>query len=444
MSKKVFLKGTLILACTGLVSRIAGFFYRIFLSHAIGAEGLGLYQLILPLQGLMAALSYTGIQSALSRLIASRLALQEKKEAYFSLVTGIFAAVFFSAVTGFLLFRHADFFASTILKAPGTSDLLRLTAASIPLCAIHSCIDSYYYARKKASVPAAVQLSEQAVRIGATYILYLIFLSEGRPVTAMIAAGGPLAGEAAASLISLLMVSFHFGNHPVKEKTSVKIFPLIKDLFTLSFPISLNRILLTLLGSIEAVLIPQMLIRCGMTSSEALKIYGIFTGMALPLLLFPSTLTTSAAVMLMPSVARMDALGDQKQIRHVTDQTFFLCMFLGFLCGSGFFLFGPFLGTLLFHSQTAGTYIRYLSFSCPFLYTNTMLASILQGLGRPGRCLIHSAAGILIRIFSVVFMIPAIGIRGYFYGIFLGELLLSLLHVKALKFPYRQAGDNHL
>ena len=234
------------------------------------------------------------------------------------------------------------------------------------------------------------------------------------------------------------------GNHPVKEKTSVKIFPLIKDLFTLSFPISLNRILLTLLGSIEAVLIPQMLIRCGMTSSEALKIYGIFTGMALPLLLFPSTLTTSAAVMLMPSVARMDALGDQKQIRHVTDQTFFLCMFLGFLCGSGFFLFGPFLGTLLFHSKTAGTYIRYLSFICPFLYTNTMLASILQGLGRPGRCLIHSAAGILIRIFSVVFMIPAIGIRGYFYGIFLGELLLSLLHVKALKFPYRQAGDNRL
>ena len=444
MSKKVFLKGTLILACTGLVSRIAGFFYRIFLSHAIGAEGLGLYQLILPLQGLMAALSYTGIQSALSRLIASRLALQEKKEAYFSLVTGIFAAVFFSAVTGFLLFRHADFFASTILKAPGTSDLLRLTAASIPLCAIHSCIDSYYYARKKASVPAAVQLSEQAVRIGATYILYLIFLSEGRPVPAMIAAGGSLAGEAAASLISLLMVSFHFGNHPVKEKTSVKIFPLIKDLFTLSFPISLNSILLTLLGSIEAVLIPQMLIRCGMTSSEALKIYGIFTGMALPLLLFPSTITTSAAVMLMPSVARMDALGDQKQIRYVTDQTFFLCMFLGFLCGSGFFLFGPFLGTLLFHSKTAGTYIRYLSFICPFLYTNTMLASILQGLGRPGRCLIHSAAGILIRIFSVVFMIPAIGIRGYFYGIFLGELLLSLLHVKALKFPYRQAGDNRL
>ena len=432
MSKKIFLKGTLILACTGLISRIAGFFYRIFLSHAIGAEGLGLYQLVLPLQGLMAALSYTGIQSALSRLIASRLALQEKKEARFSLVTGTLMAVFFSAAAGFLLFQHAYFFASAILKTPQTSGLLRITAVSIPLCAIHSCINSYYYARKKASVPAVVQLSEQSARIGTTYILYLI------------AAGGSLAGETAASLVSLLVVSFHFGNHPVHEKTPVRIFPLIKDLFTLSFPISLNRILLTLLGSIEAVLIPQMLLRSGMTASDSLKIYGIFTGMALPLLLFPSTLTSSAAVMLMPSIAQLDALGKQQQIRRVTDQTFFLCMFLGFLCGSGFFLFGPFLGALLFHSQTAGTYIRYLSFICPFLYTNTMLTSILQGLGKPGLCLIHSIANILIRIFSVVFIIPATGIRGYFYGIFLGELLLTLLHVKALKFPYRQSANNRL
>lgn len=444
MTKKVFLKGTLILACTGLVSRVAGFFYRIFLSHAIGAEGLGLYQLVLPLQGLMAALSYAGIQAALSRLIAARLALHEKREARFSLFAGTLTAVFFSAVIGFLLFQNADFFASAILKAPQTSGLLKLTAAGVPVCAIHSCIDSYYYARKKAAVPAAVQLTEQAVRIGATYVLYLVFIFEGREITALIAAGGSLAGEAAASLVSLLIVSFSFGNHPVKEKTPFQAFSLIKELFALAFPISLNRILLTLLGSIEVVLIPQMLLRFGMTSSNALKVYGVFTGMALPLLLFPSTLTASASVMLVPSIAQLDALGNKKQIRRVTDQTFFLCMFLGFLCGSGFFLLGPFLGMLLFHSETAGTYIRYLSFVCPFLYTNTMLASILQGLGRPGRCLIHSIVGILIRIFAVVFLIPRIGIRGYFYGIFLGELLLSLLHVKALKFPYRQSDDNRL
>ena len=70
MSKKVFLKGTLILACTGLVSRLAGFFYRIFLSHTIGAEGIGLYQLVVPLQHLVLAMTTFGIQTALSRLIS--------------------------------------------------------------------------------------------------------------------------------------------------------------------------------------------------------------------------------------------------------------------------------------------------------------------------------------------------------------------------------------
>mgnify|MGYP000252456003 CR=1 FL=1 len=81
MSKQNFIKGTFILTCTGLASRVIGFFYRIFLSHTIGAEGIGLYQLVVPLQHLVLAMTTFGIQTALSRLISSHTALGEKKEA---------------------------------------------------------------------------------------------------------------------------------------------------------------------------------------------------------------------------------------------------------------------------------------------------------------------------------------------------------------------------
>ena len=145
--------------------------------------------------------------------------------------------------------------------------------------------------------------------------------------------------------------------------------------------------------------------------------------MALPLLLFPSTLTSSAAVMLMPSIAQLDALGKQKQIRRVTDQTFFLCMFLGFLCGSGFFLFGPFLGALLFHSQTAGTYIRYLSFICPFLYSNTALISVLNGLDLAGKTFLINLFTLAVRICGVLFLIPQFGILGYLWALLASQLL---------------------
>ena len=73
MSKERFFKGTFLLTSAGLISRIMGFFYRIFLSHTIGAEGIGLYQLVVPLQHLVLAMTTFGIQTALSRLISSQL-----------------------------------------------------------------------------------------------------------------------------------------------------------------------------------------------------------------------------------------------------------------------------------------------------------------------------------------------------------------------------------
>ena len=54
-----------------------------------------------------------------------------------------------------------------------------------------------------------------------------------------------------------------------------------------------NRLVLNLLGSAEAILIPSRLIDYGLTNKEALSIYGVLTSMALPFILFPSALTNS-------------------------------------------------------------------------------------------------------------------------------------------------------
>ena len=94
-----------------------------------------------------------------------------------------------------------------------------------------------------------------------------------------------------------------------------------------------------------------------------------------------------------------------------------------------FFLFlGEFLGNFLFHSQTAGIYIHTKSYICPFLYLNTTLTSVLNGLGKSGICLLHSVISVCIRISFVMFAIPVLGIRGYLYGILCSELALSILH----------------
>lgn len=432
MSKQHFLKGTLILTCAGLLTRLIGFFYRIFLSHTIGAQGLGIYQLLMPMQMLVLAVTTTGMQTAISRLAASSLALGKEKEARDSFATGTALALFLSITTSILIYRHADFFAAEILKEPRTLPLIRLLAFSFPLSTIHTCINSFSFAQQKTGVPSFIQLLEQLIRVGATYLIYLIFLSESREITPVIALGGTLAGECAATLAALFCMGRNFQihhytpfhiSHPVCE---------LKKLLELSVPLTVNRVLLTLLSSIEVILIPQRLQAYGHSPQEALGIYGVFTGMALPLILFPSTITNSASVMLMPNIAELQALGHSKRIRRVTSQASRFCLLLGTLCCAFFFLFGKPIGTLLFKSPTAGTYIRTLSFICPFLYLNTTLSSILNGLGKPGTCLLHNAASLCIRITFVLTLIPRIGIRGYLYGILLSECTLSALHLHTL------------
>lgn len=59
--KQVLIKGTIILTLTGFATRFMGFFYRIFLSHTFGEEGVGIYQLIFPIYAMGFSLTSAGI-----------------------------------------------------------------------------------------------------------------------------------------------------------------------------------------------------------------------------------------------------------------------------------------------------------------------------------------------------------------------------------------------
>jgi len=204
MSDKLFIKGTLILTLTGLVSRLMGFFYRIFLSHTIGAQGVGIYQLTLPVHAIVLAACCMGIQAAISRLCASFTALGKEKESRDALLLGTFLSMALCGLLSFLVYWNADFVASALLKEPRTAVLLRILAFSFPFSALHSCVNSFYYARKTTGIPAFILLLEQTSRIGSTYVIYLILISQKKEITPVIAAGGALFSELTATVACML------------------------------------------------------------------------------------------------------------------------------------------------------------------------------------------------------------------------------------------------
>ena len=152
-----------------------GFFYRIFLSQTIGSRGLGLYQLVVPLQHMVLAVTTSGIQTALSRTVASQTALTKKRKPGDSFCVGTLFAFVLSFVAMWVFYTFAGWFAGEILKEPETEALIRIMACSFPFASLHACISSYYLGRKQAGYPAFTQILEQTARILSSCILVKIF-----------------------------------------------------------------------------------------------------------------------------------------------------------------------------------------------------------------------------------------------------------------------------
>ena len=441
---KSLIKGTFILTLTGLISRVIGFFYRIFLSHVFGEEGMGIYQLISPIMTLAYSISCSSIQTAISKFVANEPTTHDYKSSLRVLYTGIFISGSLSVLCSLYIYNYSEFLAETMLLEIRCAPLLRIFALSLPFGALHSCINGYYYGVQKTSVPAITQLAEQAARVGSVYLIYHFFFTAANPPSISLALIGLLIGEVVSALISGIMVFFRFSSKYLGEalvKTasaylispSKKVLSTAKQILFLSIPLSANRIVVNLLQSVEAVYIPSMLQLHGLTNSEALSIYGILSGMALPLILFPCALTNSVAVLLLPIISEAEMSKNYAKIKKAVDKSILYCSLFGIFCTVFFLLFGKPLGNFLFDSPSAGSFILTLSFICPFLYISSTMSSILHGLGKPGTTFFCNVVGLLIRLAFVFCAIPLLGIKGYMWGLLASELVITFMEIGFVK-----------
>ena len=178
----------------------------------------------------------------------------------------------------------------------------------------------------------------------------------------------------------------------------------------------------------ESILIPAQLVLFGNTQNEALSIYGILMGMSLPLILFPSAITNSMAVMLLPEVSGAQADGDNARIVHTLNRSLQICMAMGFLSTALFLFYGAKMGAILFKEPLVENFVMILAWLCPFYYLTTTLGSILNGLGCTTLTCVQTIAGILVRIAFLVLLVPKTGIRGYLIGTLVSQILVCIAH----------------
>lgn len=431
------IKGTLILSAASILSRIIGFIYRIYLADILGEKLLGTYQLIFPIYVLCFTIYGAGMQSAISQVTATfsgrpdtsvddktskHLKLKNNLTSNNILLTGIIISLTLALSLSAIINLNSNWIACHILMVPDCDIYLKLLTYLFPFCSVSACICGFQYGLENAKPPAIAGIIEQFTRILFVFIVQGFF--SDKEICCQIAVYGLTVGE---------FFGFIYNIYSLKNKTLTKRKNKISfnESFKVLFPvfISLTSIKLTisLLHSVESIFIPAALVKYGYTTNEALSVYGIYSGMAMPFILFPATITMAISTMLLPAVSKAHSSGNKKQIKKLIRRTSYFCLVTGMSATVFFLLFGNTCANLFFHNELAGRYLTILSFLCPFLYLNMTYSSILNGLGKPHMTFVITVICTLIKILSLIFFVPDYGMIAYIFASLVSEILLCVM-----------------
>lgn len=432
--RKQILKGTLILTIAGLITRVIGLYNRVFLANVISAAELGLYQLIFPVLSVCMAVCCYGIEAALSKMVAEQNAKKCFPEMKHTTHVGLSLALGLSMLLSLGVYIGAQPIAKYFLRETACVPYLKIMALAIPFSTIHACISGYFLGIGKAMIPALSQLIEQIVRVATIYGFIYVFYQNGS-ANARAAVWGLVAGELVSCLFSV--ISYKISACMQKRREEIIKDGIFSNLCALALPMTVNRLLTTILSSLEAVLIPVMLKVYYGDSVTALEIFGIVTGMAFPFIMFPTTLTNALATMLLPAVSDAGARNDYETVKSTVSKSVHYCILIGILAMTLFFVYGNLLGIIVFKNDTAGYFLKRFAFLCPFIYCASVFSSTLNGLGRVKTTLVNHLISLIVRIAFLIFAVPKLGVTGYLWGMMAGYLLLVILNGNAV---YRLTG----
>ena len=161
---KSFVKGAVLLTVCGFIGKVIGAFYRIPFSYIVGAEGVGLYQLVYPLFTLMLTISSSGLPSSISKLLSEQWASGQ-----YSLARKTFKfSMMFLLVFSFIGSLIIATFAYPISQLQGNTNAFGCYLAICPAVFFVGIISGFrgFFQAKENMVPTAVSgLIEQIVKL---------------------------------------------------------------------------------------------------------------------------------------------------------------------------------------------------------------------------------------------------------------------------------------
>lgn len=443
MKKQSFIQGTLILLAAGIINRMLGFIPRIALPRVIGAEGVGLYQLAYPFFIVLVTVITGGLPLAIAKMVAEAEGENRPDKSRQVLRTGLALSISLGILFTLVALISASWVSNVILT---DSRVYYTFIAMIPMIGIVAVTAIYrgYFQGKQNMIPSAISsILESIIRI--FFMLWFAWLLLPKGIA--FAAAGAMLGVTVGEIGGMLAILWQYYVIVKKDKKEglatvektaephVKITqpsskPLLRRLLGISIPVTASRLVGSFSYLLESIITVRSLALAGIATAAATSQYGSLQGMVIPLLLLPGALTSSLAVSLVPSLSEAAARKDLNTIHKRMHQALRLALVTGAPFAVLMYILAVPLCTLLYGNADTAPMLRLMAPFALFIYVQAPLQAALQAMDRPGRALINTLIGAVVKIILIVTLAsrPEYGIYGAIIAIMVNSILVTLLH----------------
>ena len=434
---KIFILNTLVLLSSSIILQIIGMFFNVYISNKVGSEAVGIFSLVSSVYLFGITLATSGINIATTRVISEELAynntegikILSRKCIVVSLVTGCIAS--------FIFFIFSDFIIHSCLHNRVSHNVIYTLCLALPFISMSSAINGYFTAVRRVYKNAFAKFFEEFIKIIATAYIINLFLPSGLEYVCFSLILGDVISEIL-SFIYLYILYIKDKNKYLSRCFYKNNFTYTKRVLRISLPVAFTSYLRSGLSTFKQLLIPSSLEKSGIGCSLALSNYGVVNGMAMPVVMFPSVFINSFSGLLIPEFSRYYVKKDYARIKKmaffVISVTTIFSLFVNFLL----FVFADKISLTIYNNSDIGHYVKILSFLVVFIYSDSVIDSILKGIDAQVSVVFINIADYLITIWFILLCVPHLGFIGYLVSIFISEIFNIVLSGGKLFFLLRK------
>lgn len=430
------LAGTVLLTVIGLFSQVVGFLYRIVLSRLIGAETMGLYQLVMPVYSMFMSMTAVGLTVAVSTLSAKFHALGDSGAIRDTLRRAVWCFFRMAVPLGILVIVASDPISVYLIGDARTRLGIVLLVPCVLLTGVENLHKHCFYGIGRVGPPAATETAEQLIRSAAVIGLLLLL----QPRTGEQKVGIIVTGMVLCEIFSAVTLTVLFRRHWRREPVAAGVHWVDRrQLMEIAIPVSMTSLLGTILGSANAVLIPSRLVVGGMEASEAMSAFGVMCGMTMPLLAMPTGFVGALCLTMVPDLARRTAGGDRRAAGRFLDRVLSATSILMAPAMALLAVIGPTVGQAVYKEPAVGEYVTWLAIGTLLSCYQMVLSGALNGLDLQKLGARNAIISDVVQLLFTYFTVPQWGLAGFVVGFVLSSLvgmalnLGSVLHATGLK-----------